>query len=282
MTAERLHSMLVDAGVNVRQVSGWETRGYEWARGKPVGQMVHHTSLPVPYPVDRLYGSLLKCNWNTKPNGELWLVAFGACNYSSGSGSSVVLNEVLAGTPPEANARERGLDDDYNANPWFFNGEHDHEGHGEPMPAVQSRTIKVGLEVFNAYFGHSAGNVISHAESTARKTDPYWDGDRRVIETIRNSLEDDMTPEQEAKLDQAIALLGDIPRGVWGYFLSDPDGVQNPDDPNDTRLGLHTNTILRYIRRDTRYTRAKVIGLSAAAGAGAAEIVDLIASRLAG
>lgn len=195
MSATQLLQMLVDAGLNVRQVEGWKTRGGAWSKGKPVGLMQHHTAAPVPFPVDRLYGSLLKCNWNSKPNGEIWLVAYGACNYSSGGGLSTVLQEVLAGTPPAANARDRGYtadDDDTDGNPLFWNGEHDHYGHGEPIPDVQHRAIIVASRVFNTYWGLTAGQTISHAEWTSRKTDPYWNSDRRCIEAIRTGLEDDM------------------------------------------------------------------------------------------
>ena len=70
-----LRDALESAGLNVRTVSGWGTRGGSWAVGKPVGVMEHHTALPVPFPVDRLYGDLLKCNINTKPDGTVWLIA---------------------------------------------------------------------------------------------------------------------------------------------------------------------------------------------------------------
>lgn len=269
MTAERLHGMLVDAGLNVRQYTGWETRGRAWARGEPVGVMQHHTAAPVPYPVSRLAGTLIKCNVNTKPNGEVWLVSYGACNYSSGSGLSQVLAEVLAGTPPDANARARGFeatDDDINGNPYFWNFENDHWGHGEPMPAVQSRAITVATEVSNAYWGLTAGNTISHAEWTARKSDPYWDGDRRVIETIRNSLEEDMplTAEDLAQIRAIVREEIDARVGpnVWQYLIDDaPTGQE-----------IHTNTALRRIRNDT--------AALASGGATAEEIIAKLGEEL--
>ena len=185
-----LRLALSGAGLRVAVVPGWESRGNSWAGGKPTGIMHHHTAAPVPFPVERLYGSLLKCNINTKPDGTVWLIAARACNYSSGPGSSVVLGEVRAGTAPTANASTRGLKDDYNANPYFFNFENDHLGHGEPLPQVQFDAIITATEVVMEYFDIThVGSVVSHAESTARKSDPYWNGNLRAIEDIRRALE---------------------------------------------------------------------------------------------
>ena len=136
-----LRASLEAAGLRVKLVAGWGTRGGAWAIGRPVGVLEHHTALPVPFPVDRLYGDRLKANINTKPDGTVWLIAQRACNFSSGSSSSVVLAEVQAGSPPERNARERGLADNINGNPWFFNFENDHPGDGSPIPQVQHGAI---------------------------------------------------------------------------------------------------------------------------------------------
>lgn len=174
------------AGLAVESVPGWQSRGSAWAEGKPLAVMHHHTAAPVPFPVDRLYGTRLKANINTKPDGTVWLIAQGACNYSSGPGSSVVLDEVRAKIDPPANARERGLVDDYNANPFFWNFENDHLGHGEPLPQVQFDAIVTATEVVLAHFGIS--QVVSHAESTRRKRDPHWNGSLRAIEEIRKAL----------------------------------------------------------------------------------------------
>jgi hypothetical protein len=43
------------------------------------------------------------------------------------------------------------------------------------------------------HYDLNPGNVISHAEWTTRKRDPYWNGSLRAIETIRQSLEDEMS-----------------------------------------------------------------------------------------
>jgi len=204
-----LRTELEAAGLNVRVVDGWGTRGGAWAAGKPVGVMQHHTSAPVPFPVSKLYGDLLKANINTKPDGTVWLIAQKACNFSSGSGSAVVLSEVRAGQPPTQNAKQRGLPDDMGGNAYFFNFENDHAGDGGPLPSVQFDAIVVATRVVLDHYGLTAGNVISHAEWTARKNDPNWNGSNRATDAIRQALEDDMPLSQEDKDWIVAAVSGD-------------------------------------------------------------------------
>lgn len=189
MTAAKLASALRAAGLTVKEDKGWTTRGGGWTKGKPVGVMHHHTAPPVPYPIARLNGSgdgYIKCNINTKPDGTIWLVAYEACNYSSGPGSSVVLKEVQAGKVPTANAKARGLKDNTNGNPYFWNFENDHAGNGSIIPAVQLEALAIATVVVNKHFGLQYDNVISHAEWTSRKTDPFWNKNSRCIEGIRS------------------------------------------------------------------------------------------------
>jgi hypothetical protein len=195
-----LRTELEAAGLNVKVVDGWGTRGGAWATGKPVAVMQHHTAAPVPFPVSRLYGDLLKANINTKPDGTVWLIAQKACNFSSGPGSSVVLSEARAGQPPTQNAKERGLPDDMGGNAYYFNFENDHAGDGGPLPQVQFDAIVTATRVVLDHYGLTAGNVISHAEWTARKNDPNWNGSNRAIEAIRQALEDDMPTAEEIAL----------------------------------------------------------------------------------
>lgn len=189
--------------------------------------MHHHTAPPVPFPVDRLYGDRLKCNINTKPDGTVWLIAQNACNYSSGSGSSVVLDEVRAGTPPTKNASDRGLSDDTNGNPWFFNFENDHAGDGGPMPAVQHDAIVQATRVVLDHYGLGPGNVISHAEWTARKQDPYWNGSRRAIEEIRRLLEVHMFIAADGR--NGWPTKGPVVE-YWQHFLRKLDPTYDPGD----------------------------------------------------
>jgi hypothetical protein len=178
-------------GVTVKEYGGWTSTGGQWADGRPVGLMVHHTAPPVPFPVDSLAGhdqGRIKCNANVKPDGVVWLIADGACNYSSGSGSGKVLKEVRAGTPPSKNAKDRGLEDDTNGNPWFYNFEVDHEGDGGPIPEEQYVAVVTSLIVVGRHWNLTQGNTVSHAEWTARKSDPYWNNNRRCIEQIRADM----------------------------------------------------------------------------------------------
>jgi hypothetical protein len=184
--------------------------------------MHHHTAPPVPYPVDDLAGhdsGKIKCNMNTKPDGTVWVVAYEATNYSSGNGSSKVLKEVRAGTPPSANAKDRGLSDDTNGNPYFWNFENDHPGNGSIIPAVQYDAIITATNVVLEYWNLDPGNVISHAEWTARKTDPYWNDDKRCIEDLRAGLGDgDMTPEQAQQLYEIHQVIS-IAKNADGAFV---------------------------------------------------------------
>lgn len=166
-------------GLNVRQYAGWQTRGTEWAEGAPIGTMPHHTAPPLPYPLRDLSGvdtGRVKCNINIKADGTVWLVAFNACTYSSGSGSSVVVDEVRRGVVPPATARERGLADDTGGNRVFFNVEVDHAGDGRPQtPEAVAALALVHLTVAD-FYGYTDTAMASHAEFTGRKGDPAWNG----------------------------------------------------------------------------------------------------------
>jgi hypothetical protein len=216
VTASDLLDDLLAAGLSVETLPDWETRGGSWATGSPVGVMEHHTAPPVPFPVDKLVGSQLKANINTKPDGTVWILAYRACNYSSGTGSGVVLDETQRGTPPPANAADRGLDDDTNGNPWYFNFENDHPGDGSPIPAVQLDAIAVATRVVLDHFGLADGSVVSHAEWTARKSDPYWNGDRRCIEEIRRRVEEDIViTDADADKIAAKTVARLMAEGIW-------------------------------------------------------------------
>jgi len=192
------------AGLNVQPYGDWVGRGGNWAGGQPSGIMHHHTAAPVPFPTHRLIGDRLKANIQTQPDGKVWLLAGGACNYSSGPGNYGVLRDVRLGITPTANARERGLVDTTNGNPHFFNFENDHLGQGQPLPDVQFEAIVTATQVVADHYGLDAANqTISHAEWTKRKTDPFWNGDRRAIEKIRTALQEDpmtLSPQAQAFL----------------------------------------------------------------------------------
>lgn len=121
----------------------------------------------------------------------MWLLAAGACNYSSGPGNFGVLRDVRLGVVPTANAVDLGLTDNINGNPHYFNFENDHLGDGGPLPQVQFDAIVTATQVVADHFGlDAATQTISHAEHTKRKSDPYWNGNRRAIEEIRLALQE--------------------------------------------------------------------------------------------
>lgn len=220
---------LRDAGLTVVEHPGWETRGVAWPVGSPVGIMVHHTAAPVPYPVPNLAGDTdgrVKCNLNVKQDGTVVVIAGRACNYSSGMGSNVVLAETKKATAPPANARERGLVDNTNGNPFYYNIEVDHLGDGSPLPDAAYDALLTACRVVLDTYNRVPDQIVSHAEWTARKIDPYWDGSTRTAAAIRSELETEMplTPEDVEKVADATVrkLMG------WGIWQTSEGGKPIP------------------------------------------------------
>ncbi len=188
MTADALRLALLKAGLHIVEEPGWRKRGNLWnINAKPEGIMMHHTAPPTPFPIKRLYGPPFyrtKCNLATHPDGTLYLVAYNACNYSSGYGSLRVLREnVRKSIAPTHNGLVRGIK---SGNRHFWNEEHSHPGDGSPIPQVQLDTIIESTRIVLDHFGLNANQIISHAEWTRRKIDPFWNGsNRRAIEQIR-------------------------------------------------------------------------------------------------
>jgi Putative peptidoglycan binding domain len=193
MSSTQLLADLRNAGLTVVEEPKWKTRGNKWRTdGKPEGIMQHHTALPNPYPIKKLYGAPLfrtKANMATHENGVVYLIAYGACNYSSGPGSKKVLTgNIRPHIPPPDNARDRGLHDTigYGGNRYYWNYENSHPGDGSPIPKVQFDSIVLSTQIVAAHFGLTWEQVISHAEHTRRKIDPRWNGSNRTaIEQIR-------------------------------------------------------------------------------------------------
>ena len=208
MSASSLAAEMKAAGLTVIEDSGWASRGNKWAASQPIGQMIHHTAPPVPFPVPRLNGSddgKIKCNANIKQDGKVYLIAYLAANYASGGGSSVVYNETLAKKAPPANALARGLTDNMVGNAYYWNVECDAPGDGSPIPKVMYEAIVTASAVTGAHFKLVPNQVISHAEWTARKIDPYWNGSSRTAAAIRASLEDDMSSPKNWDADDIAA-----------------------------------------------------------------------------
>ena len=250
MSATTLRVNLEAAGLNVREYSGWVTRGGPWEFAFPIGILQHHTAPPVPFPVDNLAGvsdgGRIKCNMNIKSDGTVWLIAYEAPNYSSGKGSSIVQEQVIAGIPPTANAVDRGLVDDLNGNDLFWGIENDHPGDGSPLPDAQRKAIAVASHVVAEHFGLSHRNVISHAEWTRRKSDPYWDRDRRCIDRIRSDMEalEMITgPNGEPNWDQ----VADWAKESWSWaWAQNPKLITADSHPRD---GITTQELMVFLDR---------------------------------
>lgn len=219
MSATKLLADLKAAGLNVVEEPGWRTRGYRWrVDGEPEGIMIHHTAPPNPYPIKALYrGWKIKCNMATHEDGVLYLVAYKACNYSSGPGSKVVLTDnVRPSIAPTANAKERGLRDTigWGGNKHYWNYENSHPGDGSSIPQVQLDTIIASAQVVCEHFGLNSEQVISHAEHSRRKIDPRWNGDNRTaIEQIREGVDDmaELSPEAQRFYEKAWRAIGSPP-----------------------------------------------------------------------
>ena len=233
MSATRLLLDLKAAGISrIVEEPGWRTRGFNWhVGGEPEGVMEHHTALPNPYPVKKLYGPPLywiKANMLTHEDGTLFLIAYKACNYSSGIGSRKVLEEnVRKEVAPTRNALVWGTK---GGNRHFWNIENSHPGDGSEISPLQLQTIIVATRVVIEHFGLVSEQVISHAEWTKRKIDPLWNGSNRTaIEQIRAAV--DGTPPPPPPTDWTKELMMALPT------LRQGDGfkAQNPKLRNDVR-----------------------------------------------
>jgi len=242
MSANQLVQDLRNAGLNVIEEPGWRTRGNRWnVDGKPEGVMQHHTAPPNPYPIKRLYGPpayRIKANMATHENGRLYLIAYGACNYSSGYGmKDVLVNNVRKSIAPTHNGTRRGTK---SGNRHFWNYENSHPGDGSPIPDVQLETIIESNRIVNDHFGLNPEQTISHAEWTRRKPDPKWNGSNRTaIEQIRQGLrEDDMadlSPEAQKFWEDTyreLLKLNPPTSASWGKVTVE-HVRDNPDEDDD-------------------------------------------------
>ena len=245
MTADALLISLLKAGLHVVGEPGWRKRGNYWnINAKPEGVMQHHTAPPNPYPIRKLYGPPFyrtKCNMATHEDGTLYLVAYRACNYSSGYGSLQVLKaNVRMSIAPTHNALVRGLK---SGNRHFWNYENSHPGDGSPIPQVQLDTIIESTRVVLEHFELAPEQTISHAEWTRRKIDPRWNGSNRTaIEEIREGAADmaEMSPEAQRFYMEAWKAIGS------------PKATKPPSPPLEPKSG---QDILKALAQDLRNRR---------------------------
>ena len=268
-----LLSALRATGLTVNAVPGWATNGDHWPVGAPFGIMQHHTTAPIPYPISWLDGSssgLVKCNLNIKQDGAVWLVNGRTCNFASGPGSAVVLSETKKNIAPPANARDRRLADTTTGNRYYFNIENDHAGLGGPISNTQYQAILTATGALMGFYDLKPNQVISHAEWTARKVDPYWNRSTRTVEQIRVDLSamSQHGPEQWDDADWS-AFRKRTAGNTWGS-----DGYTIPDPV--TGAPMHPNTMLRAIRTDMHQTEQLVRALKLGSDAELAAIAKAV------
>lgn len=226
MSAIRLLADLRAAGLHVVEEPGWATRGNRWnVGGQPEGVMQHHTAPPNPYPIKKLYGLRIKANMATHEDGTLFLIAYKACNYSSGPGMLGVLeNNVRKSIAPTHNGTKLGTK---GGNRHFWNYENSHPGDGSLIPQIQLDTIIESTRIVCDHFGLNAEQVISHAEWTKRKIDPRWNGDNRTaIEQIRAGVREgenmaDLSPEAQKFWEttyRELMKLDPPTSPAWGFY----------------------------------------------------------------
>jgi N-acetylmuramoyl-L-alanine amidase/LysM domain len=159
-----LADVLRRAGLQVREVDGWEQRqrsGTGYGQADPTGIIVHHTASPSGWngqpDVDRL---AFECDVAPMSNlyldrgGQWWVLAGGATN-TNGTGGPW-------GPIPQdsANSRVIGIEAGNN-------------GIGEPWPTVMQDAYVAGVAALADAYGVEAGNILSHQEwAPTRKIDP--------------------------------------------------------------------------------------------------------------
>lgn len=178
---------LVSEGIRVVEMDDWRNR--ERAGDfQPIGVMFHHTATPRSAQGDA--PSLRICmegrrdlpgpitNGLVGRSGSLYLISDGRCN-DSGMGSSVVLGEVRQNKAPSGDAHARGLSQDTNGNPYFFDWEVEHPGDSTPYEAAQIETVhRIGTALCKWKAWHQ-NRCIHHREWSAAKIDMSWRGDVR-------------------------------------------------------------------------------------------------------
>jgi len=225
-------ALLRAVGVSVVEEDGWASRTQPTTHSfTPIGVLNHHTAPPVPYPVANL---MTKVQLNVKPDGTVHVIAAGY-QYHAGSGASIVADEAAAGVAPSGRAIDRGLTDDVNGNPFFIGIEVDHAGDGGPLPSVQRAALIDTNAVLCYANGWTANHIVGHAEWTARKLDPYWDGDLWPMPEIRADTADRLfdfnnrvfidVPDTHFYHDDIAAAKQ---AGVFGGY---PDGTFHPAEP---------------------------------------------------
>lgn len=167
--------------LTVVESPGWRTNDRPGSFA-PIGVVEHHTASPkTSGPAASLSvvrngrggipGPLCNLLIERGLSPRVHLISDGRAS-DTGRGVERVLEEVRANTPPTRTAAQRGLDDDIDGNPWFYDIEWELDGRGEePTPEMYDIGIRATAALL-AWEGWDERRVISHAMWSRRKIDP--------------------------------------------------------------------------------------------------------------
>lgn len=187
-----------DAGLKVREVPGWQTRGRPTGGFNPVGVLAHHTATGPSTSNSNVEALLVRgrsdlpgplCQLGLERDGTVVVIAAGRANHA---GTAKASGSVGAG----------------DGNALFIGVEAYNSGVGEPWPAVQyDAYVRLCAALCRDITGNSAATVRAHREtSVTGKIDPAGiDMERfraRVAELIEG--EDDMKAEDFQKVREIV------------------------------------------------------------------------------
>lgn len=184
--ADWLADVLSDAGLSIKPVAGWMTRG----KGDldPVGVVWHHTVTSPASPDPRVDTMLAimgsssvpapLCNYSTNRDGTISIIASGTANH--------------AGVGTWANHR---------GNRFFLGDEMKNYGSGkpsstfyEPWSNTQLESARVAAAAVLNHLGETAAMLCGHKEyatPAGRKVDPHslnMNAERSIVESIQEDL----------------------------------------------------------------------------------------------
>ena len=169
-----LYDRLLALGLNVRAVKGWRSRRTP-GPFEAVGIMLHDTVRPecIELIVNGRPGiSGPLANLLISKDGSVDLVAGSRCHHA-GNGAREVLEEVIAGIKPGADASTRRLRDSVRGNTYFYGIEVDNRSDGaDPYPGAQIEALVSSCVAFRKMHPEWHGfREIHHRQWTARKRD---------------------------------------------------------------------------------------------------------------
>lgn len=168
-------------GVPYVEVGNWRTR-VRPGTFKPEGVIVHHTA-------STNYASTLRTVVEGRPDlngplcniyiarGKAHIISAGRANHA-GAGSSKALARMRKNLAPGGTAKKLGYTDDFTGGNGIFVGfEVLSPGNGTELPPADWRVLTHAIAAVLEHIKHPHRNrAIGHAEWTARKIDPRWNG----------------------------------------------------------------------------------------------------------